>query len=807
MNKLRRDLHFGLRLLCKNPGFATVAVLALALGIGANSAIFSVIYSSILAPMPFPHPEQLVWIWSKIQGGNNAVSAGDFLDWKRQSTVFQDMQAWTYSSFNLATSGGIEEVTGSEETPGTHDMIGLPFVLGRDFLPEEGQPGKNHVVELSNRLWRGRFGRDPKIIGKQIRLNGEPYTVVGVWAPGMLDRFIEELSVPLVFKPEQINHDFHWLSVMGRLKPGVSEQRAQADMDVVAQHIAEAYPKSNKGWGAHVVLYERYVSPGLRATLLLLMSSVGFVLLIACANVANLLLARGMSRQKEVAVRATLGATRWQLFNQFLAESLMLATVGGALGVAIGWVILRVFTGTMPAFTLPAEAEVELNVPVLLFTSAATVASGVLFGCAPAWQATRLNLSNALKEGGRLAVSAGRARLRRALVVVEFALALTALAGAGLVIHSLWNLKHVDLGARTQNVLTFSLPVPDTRFSEPGQITAFYRELLQRIESTPGVYRATAATGMPLEGAGFGMPFSVAGKPAGDPSSRPSAGFEMVTPGYFDTYGIQMEKGRSFADQDTAGSLRVAVVSDSFARRFLTGTDPLKQSVIVEQLVPGVTRLGPPLEWQIVGVAHDVKEGDFRDQSRPLIYVPFWQSPWPQVEMAVRGAGDPAGLRKSIDSAVESIDPDLPLADVRTMDQVLSESLSGDSFDAELFTSFAGLALLLAALGVYGAIAFSVVQRTHEIGLRMALGASPARVFRLILREGVILAATGIAVGSVGAYLAGRVMSSLLYGIGHADPVTFCAVPIVLLLSALLACYVPARRATMLDPIEALRQQ
>jgi putative ABC transport system permease protein len=807
MGPLLQDLRFAFRMLRKSSGFTAVAVLTLALGIGANTAIFSVIYASILAPMPFSHPEELAWVWSKAKGGDNVVSAGDFLDWKRESTVFQDLAAWSYSSFNLGTPGHVEEVTGSEATPTAHNMMLVPMALGRDFVPEEGEPGRDHVVTLSNRLWRKSFGSDPKIIGKQIHLNGEPYTVVGVWEPGMLDRAFDELSVPLVFKPDQINHDFHWLSVMGRLKPGVSVKQAQADMDVVATHIAEAYPKSNKGWGASVELYQRYVSPALRASLFLLMGSVGFVLLIACANVANLLLARGMSRQTEVAVRAALGATRGRLFSQFLAESIILAVVGGACGIGIGWIVLKVFTATMPAFTLPMEANVGLNAPVLAFTLAATILAGVLFGCAPAWQATRLNLSNALKEGGRATVSASRKRVKRALVVLEFALASTAAAGAGLMIHSLWNLKHVDIGADAKNVLTFFLPVPETRFSQPAQMTEFYREMLDRIESTPGVYRATVSTGMPLQGAGFGMPFNIAGKPSGDPSSRPSAGFQMVSPGYFDTFGIQMEKGRSFTNQDTEGSLRVAIVSEDFAKRFLAGTDPLTQSVMVEQLVPGVTKLGPPVEWQIVGVAHDVKNGDLRGEQRPLIYVPFWQSPWPQAGMAVRGRGNVVDLRKSVQAAVQSVDPNLPLADVETMKQVLSDSLSGDSFDMALFTSFAGLALLLAALGIYGVIAFSVVQRTHEIGLRMALGASRGRIFRLVLKEGFLLAVTGLIIGSVGAYAADRLMGSLLYEIGRVDPLAFGAVCVVLLLSALLACYIPARRAMNVDPMVALRYE
>jgi putative ABC transport system permease protein len=446
VNNLWRDVRFGFRLLRKNPGFAAVAVLALALGIGANTAIYSIVYTSLLAPLPYPHSEQLVMVWSKLQGGKNTVAAGDYLDWKRESTAFQNLAAWSSTSLNLATASRPERVQAAMVTPGFFSMIGEPLFLGREFLPEEAEFGKDRVAVLSYQLWENRFGADRSIVGRTVQMNGEPYTIVGVLAAGVPDRGRDQLSIPLAFKPDQINHNFRWLFVMGRLKPGVTVAQANADLDAVARHIAEVYPKSNKGWGASVeALKNDFMSRDVIRALWLLLGAVGFVLLIACANVANLLLARATIRRKEVAVRASLGASRWQIFRQYLAESLALAFIGGIAGVALAWVLMKVIVASMPPFTLPSEAVVELNAPVLLFTLATTALAGVLFGCAPAWQSSRLNLNEVLKEGGRSALGGGRHRLRRSLVVAEFALALSLLAGGGLAIHSLWNVEHINL--------------------------------------------------------------------------------------------------------------------------------------------------------------------------------------------------------------------------------------------------------------------------------------------------------------------------------------------------------------------------
>ena len=807
MTAMVQHIRFTLRQLRKNPGFTAVAVITLALGIGANTAIFSVIYASLLAPMPYPDADRLVMVWSKIAQGRNTVSAGDYLDWKRQNTTFEDIEAWTGNQFNLATPEQPEMVQARIVTPGYYHMQGFGFSMGRDFVEDESVPGKDHVVILTHKTWE-RLGSNPKIIGAPIRLNNEPYTVVGVFAPGLADRLTGgDMSVPLAFKPQQLNHGFHQLLVMGKLKPGVTLAQAQADMKAVTEHIAQAFPDSNKGWGASVEpLHLDFIPPEVIRNLWLLMAAVVFVLLIACVNVANLLLARGLSRTKEVAVRSSLGATRRHIFAQFLTESLIMAVVGGAAGVGLGVVMLRVLMANMP-FDLPSEADIKLSIPVLVFTLAVTTLAGIFFGCAPAWSASRVDPNEALKESGRSGTGAGKHRLRRILVVSEFGLALTLLAACGLAMHSLWNVSKVDIGIRRDHLLTFFLPASEKRFEHPEGINPYYQQILQKIQSVPGVVNATAATGGPLQGTFGGMYFSVSGKPVSDPSLRPSAPFQMVTPGYYPTYGIRVVRGRSFTDQDSATSARVAMVNENFVRRYLPSVDPLTQSVSIDQLVPGETRTGATVAWQIVGVFHNVRIGGLRNDDLPEIDVPFWQSPWPQAGIAVRTTGDPETMTKSIAAAIHSVDPELPLANVITMDQLLNRALLGDQFIASLFGTFALVALSLAGVGIYGVMAFGVTQRTHEIGLRMALGADKQQVLGLVLREGLFLALGGLALGLVGAMILGRAMQSTLYGVGTVDVGPFAVVAVVLLAAAMLACYIPARRAAKVDPMVALRYE
>ncbi|MGB6742948.1 MAG: ABC transporter permease [Terracidiphilus sp.] len=807
MRSILKNLRYALRQLRKSPVFTLTAILTLALGIGANTAIFTVVYATLLAPMPYPEPDQLVMVWSKIQGSRNVIAAADFEDWKRESTVFQDLNAWSGGSFNLATKDQPEYVEGSRTTPGMNRMEGVKFLYGRDFLPEEGVAGKDHVVVLMNRLWK-RLGADPNIVGKKINLDGTAYTVVGVLAPGVTDRLSVQLAVPLVFTPDQVNHDFHWLLVMGRLKPGVTIKQAQANMDAVTANIAKDFPKSNKGWGAFVEPLKNDFMPKERIqTLWLLLGAVGFVLLIACVNVANLLLAKGTARQREIAIRSALGATRSTIFAQFLTENLLLALIGGLLGVAVGDAALHGLVAAMPRDTLPSEANLSLNLPILLFTFAASTLAGLLFGCAPAWYATRVDPNDALKEGGRSGTGAGRHRLRRLLVVGEFALALALLTGAGLAIHSFWNLTRINLGVNTTHIQTFFLPVPDARPKDPAQIAAYYQQMLASIKAVPGVLDASVSVGLPLEGPGFGMPFTIAGQPDyADPSQRPGAAFGMVTPDYFKTFGIQVERGRSFTDADNSGSVRVAMVNEKFVQKFLEGKNPLQQRIMVEELIPGVTKLGPAVSWQIVGVFHNVRAGDFRDDF-PEIEIPFWQIPWPAANIGVRTSGDPDAMMRSIAAAVHSVDPQIALAEPRTMDDLKSLMLAGDRFTMSLYAAFALVALLLAVVGIYGVMAFTVAQREHEIGLRMALGASRGNVVSLVLKDALLLALVGLGIGLTGAYFVGRAMQSTLYGVGSLDFTAIGAVAVVLLAASLLASWLPALRASAVEPMKALRNE
>jgi putative ABC transport system permease protein len=806
MSNLLRNLRFSWRMLLRNPGITLTVLLTLALGVGANTAIFTVDYATMLQPLPYPKANQLMMVWSKIQTYHNGVSAGDFTDWKNQNSAFEDLNAFTGGDFNMSTAEQPNKVQAHIVTPGFYRMMGLPMFLGRYFRSEEGQPGRDHEVILVNKFWK-RLGSNPHIVGTTLQLNGEPYTVVGVLPPGVNDRQDGDIAVPLAFKPEQLNHDFHWLLVMGRLKPGVTQQQAQADMNAVTAHIAQAYPRSDKGWGAFVEpLRNDFLPKEEIRTLWMLLGAVAFVLLIACVNVANLLLARSMARQKEMAVRASLGASARTIFAQLLTESLMLAVAGGALGVGVGYAMLRGLIAVMPPNTLSSEADLSLNIPILLFTLGATMLAGLLFGCIPAWSASRIDPAEALKEGGRSGMGLGSNRVRRGLVIGEFALALALLAGAGLAIHSFWNLTRIDLGVRTDHILTFSIVPPDSRSKDPAKIVAYYRQMLSAIGAVPGVESVSAETGLPLEGAGFGMPFTIAGgQTYADPSQRPGAGFGMVTPDFFKTFGIKLLKGREFTDQDTASSVKVAMVNEEFVRKFLKGKDPLQQRVVVEQLIPGVTKLGPPVEWQIVGVYHNVRQ-DLREQQAE-IEIPFWQIPWPGAGIGVRTAEDPGAMTKSIAAAVHSVDPIVALDTPRTMEQVHDEMLSGDRFTLILFATFAAIALLLAAVGIYGVMTFSVQQRTHEIALRMALGATRGRVVGLIVGEGLLLAAIGLGAGLVGAYFIGRAMQSSLYDVSAMDFRAFLAVGVVLMAAALLACYLPALRAASTEPMKVLRTE
>jgi putative ABC transport system permease protein len=806
MRNLLQNLRYSVRMLRKDRGLTVAVIATLALGIGATTAIYTVVYATLLAPLPLAHPNELVMVWSKVKGNRNGISAGDFLDWQRRSHSFQGLFAVTNGNFNLATKGAPERVDGRRVTPGFFNVMGYPLMMGRDFLPEEGMPGKDRVVVLTHKLWL-KLGANRNIVGQQIRINSDPYTVVGVLAAGLSDHYDAQLTTPLAFRPEQINHDYHWMISMGRLKPGVSIQQAQADMDAVTERIAADNPKTNNGWGALVEPFQNdFLPKNSIQTLWLLLGAVGFVLLIACVNVANLLLAKGTARQREIAMRGSLGATRGQIFAQFLTESSVLALIGGALGCGLGVVLLRGLVAVMPEGTLPAEASLQLNLPILTVTLVATMLSGLLFGCAPAWYASRVDPAEALKDGGRSGAGVSRNELRRMLVIGELALALALLAGAGLAMHSFWNLTRVDLGVRTDHVLKFELDQADGRFKDPAQIDTYYRQILNRIQAIPGVSAAAVVTGAPLLGTSDGMPFSVVGGPAVDFAQRPASPFQSVTADYFKTFGIRVVRGRTFTDQDTATGVRVAMVNEEFVRQYLKGLDPLQQRLSIEQIIPGLPKLGPLVEWQIVGVFHNVRSFGLR-QEQPEIDVPFAQSLLPSVTIGVRTAEDPVSMTKTAADAVHSVDPEVALAYLSTMDEVKDKLLVQDRFTLLLYGGFALLALLLAAVGIYGVMAFIVSQRTQEIGLRIALGASRSNVTGLIIKEGSILALIGLGLGIGGAVLVGRTMQSTLYGVGALDFFVIASVAAVLFATALLASYLPARRASGIDPMQALRTE
>jgi putative ABC transport system permease protein len=806
MGALRQNISFAIRTLFKNKGFTITAVLTLGLGIGATTAIFSVVYA-VFEPMPYPKANQLVMVWAKLPAGRNSVPAGDFVEWRRRSTSFQDMNAWTSAWFNVATNDRPELVQAARCTPGLLAMQGMPLFLGRNFLPEEGEPGRDHVVILSNRAWSKYFNSNRELVGKEIRMNGEPYTVVGILLPGMYDRFNSQMWVPLSLRPEEITHDNNFMPVMARLKDGVTIDQAQAEMSGIAAQLQNESPKTNANRGVSVEpLHLNFVTESTRRNLWMLLGAVAFLLLIGCVNVANLLLARGTSRQKEIALRAALGASRPRLFAQLLTESLVLAAIGGVLGVLLARAIIDAITLVMPPVgtMLPSEADIRISVPVLLFTIAVTTVAGLLFGAAPAWQATRFDLNEILQLGGRTGSSGVKRNALRVLVVAEFSLALTLLATGGLALRGFWNLTRIDLGFQTDHVLTFRLPVPDRRLNGADQIKAYYGRMLDNIRIIPGVTKAAVTTGLPGGGSGNGARFTIVGQPV-NPTARLFTGIRMVTPEFVDTLGIRMLSGRNISEQDTAGTVRVATVNEQFVKQYFAGVDPLTQRISFPEIIPGAPR-GKPVEWQIIGVYHNIRGAGFREDQAE-INIPFAQSPWPRAAIAIRTSGEPKAVIKSIAAAVNAVDQDLPLADVQTIDEIVSESLAIDRFSVVLFASFGLLGLVLAAVGIYGVMAYAVSQRTHEFGVRMALGAQRSRVINMVLKEGTILAVSGTVLGLGGAYLVGRAMQSTLYGVGAFDVRAFSAVSFLLLVAALLACLFPAWRASRVEPLEALRYE
>ena len=818
-----RNVRYAFRQLRRSPGFALTAILTLALGIGPNVAIFSIIWATFLAPVPYPHPEQVVVVWSHYKGERSPTSGDEYAEFAAENSTFQslDFQSWVVVHLTNPDHTA-DEAGGLPVSPGLQTRtIGRPVALGRDFLLNEGGPGNDHFVILSHQLWQNRYYSDPKILGKSILIEDQPYTVVGVMPRDPHERSGGrdssggiQFNVPVRLLPGvQTNH---FGIMMGRLKPGVTLAQAQADLSVIDRRFAMQHRFGGDA-NARSLTVERFrndwLDPKIQRNLWLLLDSVGLVLLIACANIANLLLARGTSRSQELAVRSALGATRRQIFVQLLTESLMLAMLGGATGILMGWGIMKLSMASFPDLMIgSSDTVVEMNLPVLCFAVLISLLAGVVFGCAPGWKATRLNLSETLKQGSRTSGGRSRAPLQSVLVVSEIALALILLSGAGLAVHSFWNLSHIDVGFNTDHLLMALLRPRETpgRGGMPTippaqQIVVQQHQLIDRIRTVPGVADAAIATQMPLHGYDT-FPFSIAGQPA-DSAHRLVADYEAVSPGFFNALGVRLVRGRFLNEGDSLSAPLAVVVNETFVRRYLNNVDPLAQHLLLPRFVPGEHGPPKPADYQIVGVFHDVLDDEHLTGAvQPEMYVSQWQAAIPWVFIAVRTVvPDPSTVTRGLQAAISAIEPTMAIDHVEVTQEVVDGKSTSDRFQMVLLGSFAAIALLLAAVGVFGVMAFSVAQRTHEIGVRMALGAPRQGVVVLIAGGGMRLALIGIVIGLLGAYGLGRLMQATLYGVGAVDGGSLTVVSVLLLVVAALACWLPARRSAAIDPMQALR--
>ena len=822
MNTLWQDVRYGCRMLMKNPSITAVAIIAFGLGIGANTAIFSVVNAVLLRPLPFKDPERLVAVWegnvkrSSVKSGG-AASYPDFADWRAQNGVFERMAAYHYSDFTLAgDSGEPAHMQGAIVSADLFQVLGVAPTTGRTFLPEEDQPGGAggaRAVILSDSLWRQRFSADTKILGRTIKIDGRSFNIVGVmpsgfqfpiqaepvelWTTMAVDAETADGSSPIT---EQ--RGAHYLNVVARLKPGVTMEQAKAEMDVIAQNLQKQYPDTNANFGVGMVSLQEFWVGDLRPALLILFGAVGCVLLIACANVANLLLARATARYKEVAIRAALGASRLRVMRQLLTESLLLAILGGALALLLALWGTDLLIKFIPE-DVPRLAEIHIDGRVLGFTMLLSVLTGVVFGLAPALNASKTSLTESLKEGGRSGTDgARRNRVRSALVVMEVALSLVLLVGAGLLLQSLLRLQQVNPGFNPKNVLTFRLDLPAVKYSTSQQIGDFFGQLQTRIEELPGVQAASAVSPLPLSNANMGVVFETEGRPVAK-SERHPTDLRIISPDYFRTMSILLIKGRDFTARDDLKSPSVIIINETLARQYFPNEDP-----IGKRIKPTVSADDnePPMR-QIIGIVGDVKHRGLSALPKPEVYVPHAQVPFSSMTLVVRTASDTRSITSAVQGTLREMDKDLPLYNVRTLEQYLGRSSARPRFNALLLSAFACVALLLTGVGLYGVMAYSVAQRTHEIGIRMALGAQTGDVLRMVVRHGMTLALLGVVLGLGGAFALTRLMASLLYGVSATDPWTFAGLSLLLCVVAFIACYMPSRRATKVDPLIALRHE
>jgi putative ABC transport system permease protein len=821
MGTLLQDLKYGLRLLRKSPGFTAVAVLTLALGIGASTGVFSIVNAVLLKPLPYPHAEQIVIPWRQapptINLGYSEYPWGltEFRRMQADSKTFQDLGAFRSDFFVLSATGDPVRLDGMRVSAGFFPALGVQPVLGRAFTNEEDQAGHEHVVLLSYSLWRDHFGGNPDILGRAVELNGEAYLVTGVMPAGFAFPRKEEMPgsfefpreaalwVPLALPAAKIHQDDpDELAVVARLQPGATMQKAQAEMDVFAKRLETENPRG-KGWfGSRVTPLTRQVAGDTRRSLLLVLGAIGVVLLIACANVANLLLMRSVGRQREFTMRAALGAGRLRLVRQVLAESLVLAFAGGAVGISLGFAGVRFVKAFGPP-SLPRLSEVTLDARVFLFTLGVTLLTGILFGLAPALSAAGKDLIESLKEGGQRAGGGHSGpKVRDALLVCEVGLALVLVISASLLVRTFIHMLQVDPGFNSSRVLTFELSLPATKYPDTEHIVALYHNALERLRNVAGVESAGLVRTVPMGGAADSTGIRILGRVRSDFKENPYSEYTIVSPGYFSAVGTPILRGRDFAASDTADSVPVTIISSVMAKKYWPGEDP-----IGKQVGPGSARYAVAT---IVGIAADVKHLSVREAPGPEMYVLYNQKPWPSLltmQFALRTKADPASVAAGARDAIRSVDADLPIAKVNSLATLLDASMTQPRFTMLLLAGFGVLALVLASVGIYGVVSYAVAQRSREFGIRLALGAQPGRMFGMVLGQGTRVAGLGIVLGLAAAGAVTRVMTSLLFGVEPVDPLSFVGVPLLLMGVALLACYLPARRATRVDPMVALRYE
>lgn len=808
MNSIFADIRFGLRSLRKRPGATLIALVTLALGIGVNTAIFSAVDSILLRPLPFHDPASLVSVWEKTpaQGiQQNQAAPANFFDIRNQNQSFEALGAYGPLDINLTGSGDPERLDGQLVTANVFSILGVAPALGRTFLPNEDQPGQEHVVVLSDAVWQRRFNRDPSILNRNITLNGESFTVVGVMPRDFFFPLREtEMWVPWAMEPDQASgRGDHYLALVARLKPQVTVERANADLDAIAQRLSAEYPRTNEGLGFTARSLHRDYVGDLRLPMLILFGAVGLVLLIACANVANLLLAQATTRRKEIAIRIALGARRWTIVRQMLVESLLLASGGGVLGVVGAFWGVQALAKLLPE-SLSKLQGVAIDARVLLFTLGVSVLTAIVFGGVPALLASRTTPGATLSDVARdMAGGTSGRHVRRVLVVSEVALAVVLLVSAGLLIRSFQLLRQVEPGFKSENALTMRMVLPFPKYSKAESRRAFYDEVLRQVKEVPGVDAAGMITFLPLSFNGMNFSFSVEGRATPSDMKLPFALFRVVSPDYFRAMGIPLLRGRYFEGHDTPDVTPVIVINRRLAEQYWPGEEAIGKRL----------KVGPvdsPNAWlTVVGVVGDVRQTGLYEQKLEF-YVPYMQerrSFMAPRDLVVRTKADQAVIAAAVRKAVWSVDKDQPVSNVRTLDQVFAAAISQERFQALMLGLFAALALVLACVGLYGVISYSVVQRTHEIGVRMALGAQPVDVLRLVIRQGMLLTFAGLVIGVLAGTFVTRVLTDMLFGVTPRDPITFVGVPVLLLVVAFLACYIPARRATRIDPLVALRYE